>query len=316
MKPLIVIAGPTASGKSGVAVALAKRINGAIVSGDSMQVYRNMDIGTAKIKKEEMKGVDHYLLNIIEPDEPFSIARFQEYAKKAVDEIHARGQVPILAGGTGFYIQSVTRDVDFAENDEDKTYRFSLEAFVEKGGDEAREQLHEQLKEIDPVSGVNIHPNNIKRVIRALEYYHQTGETISAHNDREKQKPAAYDLAFYVLDMERDTLYKRINERVDAMVEEGLVSEVKTLLDKGFDKSLVSMQGLGYKEIIDYLDGSYDIETAVEILKRDTRRFAKRQLTWFKREEEASWIRLESFDFNLEAVAEYIVKDIEERHIL
>ncbi|PKM54628.1 MAG: tRNA (adenosine(37)-N6)-dimethylallyltransferase MiaA [Firmicutes bacterium HGW-Firmicutes-3] len=307
MKPLIVIAGPTASGKSKLAVLLAKEIQGEIISADSMQVYKGMDIGTAKVTLEEMDGIKHHLIDILSPDEACSIAWYQKMVKEAMADIYARGKVPILAGGTGFYIQSIIYDVTFMDHEPDHSYRESLEEMAKKGD---KGLLFSMLEAVDPESSKTIHMNNVKRVIRALEYHHMTNEPISLHNKREKEKQTPYNLGFYVLNMDRDLLYSRINYRVDQMIEEGLILEVKTLLDQGYDKSLVAMQGLGYKEIIGYLEGDYDLDYAVDLLKKGTRHFAKRQLTWFKREENVTWLNLQDYNLDLTQVVKYILKDI------
>ncbi len=292
-KPLIVIAGPTACGKTESSVLLAKKINGEIISADSMQVYKYMDIGTAKIKEEEKKGIKHYLIDEFYPDEDFSIAIFKERATKYIDEIQKKGKIPILVGGTGFYINSVIYNNDFTKTIKDDAYRKELENLaIDKGN----MYLHNMLAKIDYKSSIDIHPNNVKKVIRALEYYKLTGEQISVHNQREKEKDKAYDTTFFVLNMDRDKLYERINLRVDLMIKAGLVEEVKSLLNKGYKKELVSMQGIGYKEIVAYLEGEYSLDYAIEIIKRDTRHFAKRQITWFKHQaENAIWIDVNSF---------------------
>lgn len=286
-KPLIILAGPTAVGKTKLSIALAKAINGEIISADSMQVYKKMDIGTAKIKQEEMQGVVHYLIDILEPSEDFNVVLFASYAKKAIEECLQKGKIPILVGGTGFYIQAVLYDIDFTENDEDKSYRNNLEQIAKEKG---AEYLHELLKEVDEKAAKEIHPNNIKRVIRALEFYEKSGQKISTHNEEQKQKESPYQYAYFVLNDDRKVLYDRINLRVDQMLAEGLVDEVKGLLEAGVSKTAVSMQGLGYKEIASFLTGEYTYEEAIYYLKRDTRHFAKRQLTWFKREPEVVWL--------------------------
>ncbi len=302
-KPLIIIAGPTACGKTASSVLLAKKINGEIISADSMQVYKYMDIGTAKIKEEEKQGIKHYLIDDFYPDEDFSIAIFKEKATQYIEEIYKKGKVPILVGGTGFYINSVIYNNDFTETKKDDTYRKELEQLaINKGND----FLHNMLKQIDEKSAEAIHKNNVKKVIRALEYYKLTGEKISTHNEKEKQREKAYDTTFFVLNMNREKLYDRINLRVDIMIKEGLVEEVKSLLDKGYKKELVSMQGLGYKEIVKYLEGEYSLDYAIEIIKRDTRHFAKRQLTWFKHQaEDAIWLDTSDFD-NEESLSAYM----------
>ena len=304
---LVVISGPTASGKSEIAVELARKIGGEIISADSMQVYRHMDIGSAKITFEEMMGVPHYMIDVAEPTENFDVARFAEEAKAHVRDIQMRGKVPILCGGTGFYIQAVTRDIDFTESGSDEAYRSELAKYAETHGNEA---LHARLREIDPESADAIHANNVKRVIRALEYYRQTGEKISEHNIRESERPSPYDLHFYVIHCDRQALYDRIDRRVDFMMDMGLIDEVMYLKAMGLTRDMVSMQGLGYKEMLDYLDGMYDLEEAVRILKRDSRHYAKRQITWFKREKEAVWIRREDFNNDTFKIVDFLVNDL------
>lgn len=303
-KPLIVLTGPTAVGKTALSIGLAKAIGGEIISADSMQVYKHMDIGSAKIMPDEMQGVPHYLVDVLEPSEEFHIARFQEMAKTAMREIYSRGHIPILVGGTGFYIQSITRDIDFTENDGDMTYRHELEEYAKTHGGE---ELHKRLQQIDPKAAEEIHANNVKRVIRALEYFNQTGQPISKHNEEQKQKESPYDLKYFVLNDIRSRLYNRIEKRIDLMLKQGLVEEVKRLKDMGYTRDMVSMQGLGYKEILAYLDGEYSLEEAVYILKRDTRHFAKRQLTWFKREQDVIWINKNEFDYDEEKILNYMV---------
>lgn len=312
-KPLIVIAGPTAAGKTSLSVELAKKINGEIISADSMQIYKYMDVGTAKVTDEEQQGVKHYLVDELYPDEPFNITIFQEKAKQAIQAIYNKGKVPILVGGTGFYIQSVIYNIDFEDTITDSSYRESLEQIAKE---KSNEYVHEMLKGVDDESYNKIHPNNLKRVIRALEYHKQTGKLISKHNEIEMQKETPYNLLFYVLNMDRAVLYERINNRVDAMVEKGLIDEIKHLKSLGYTKDLVSMQGLGYKEILDYFDGLYDLERAIYILKRDTRHFAKRQLTWFRREKEVIWLNMEDYSYDIGKILKKIIKDIEEKGIL
>lgn len=307
-KPLIVIAGPTASGKTSLSIELAKRINGEIISADSMQVYLHMDIGTAKVTEQEMQGITHHLVNIIEPNEPFNIQIFQKLAKAAIHQIHAKGKIPIIVGGTGFYIQSVIYDIDFEETHSDPTYRRALEKLSEQKGSD---HLHGLLKEVDQVSYDKIHPNNVKRVIRALEFHKYTGKPISEHNEQEMKKTTPYDLLFYVLTMDRNLLYSRIDQRVEQMFEQGLVDELKRLRGMGFTKDLISMQGLGYKEILDYLDGFCSEDEVKYIIKRDTRHFAKRQLTWFRREKDVFWLDIEQYGFNNENILSKVIKDIE-----
>ncbi len=286
-RPLIILTGPTAVGKTELSIELAKAINGEIISADSMQVYKKMDIGTAKIKKEEMQGVPHYLIDILDPREDFNVVLFQTLAKQAMEKIYASGKIPIIVGGTGFYIQSILYDIDFTEEETDQEYRKQLEDYVIEHGAEA---LHAKLQEIDPQSATDIHFNNIKRVIRALEYYKTTGKQISLHNREQREKQSPYQFVYFVLNMTREILYERINKRIDLMLEEGLLHEVTALKEAGYQKGLVSMQGLGYKEILDYLNGEMTLEEAITLLKRDTRHFAKRQLTWFHREKEVTWV--------------------------
>lgn len=309
-QPLIIITGPTAAGKTGLSIAVAKAIGGEIISADSMQVYRGMDIGTAKITHEAMEGVRHHLINVLEPDESCSVATFQKLVKEAIDEIAARGNVPVIVGGTGFYIDSIVYDTDFSTDQGPSPYRQELELLATK--EDGPASLYRKLAEVDPDSLKTIHENNVKRVIRALEYYEQTGEPISAHNARERLKKSPYEYLYYCLTMPREILYDRINMRVDQMVEAGLVEEVRNLLDKGYSRDLVSMQGLGYKEIVAYLEGEMTLIEAVDILKRDTRRFAKRQLTWFRRHDDVRWVDLSSSAGNLNPIVKNILKDVED----
>ena len=305
-KPLIILTGPTSVGKTALSIKLAKAVNGEIVSADSMQVYKSMDIGTAKITKAEMCDVPHYLIDEFEPDEEFSVVKFQEYAKKYINQIYEKGKIPILVGGTGFYIQAVLYDIDFTSNETDITYRKELEQLAEEQGGE---YLHQMLDRIDPGSAASIHPNNIKRVIRALEYSKLTGEKISVHNEEQKEKKSPYQYCYFVLTKNRSELYETINSRVDIMLQMGLLEEVKALAVKGYSRNLVSMQGLGYKELFAYLDGEYTLEDAVSILKRDTRHYAKRQITWFKREKDVIWIDKDEFQ-NEEDILSFMLEKL------
>ncbi len=286
-QPLIILTGPTAAGKTDTSIALAKAVDGEIISADSMQVYRHMDVGSAKIRPEEMDGIPHHLIDVLEPEEDFNVVRFQELAKRAIGEICSKGKIPILVGGTGFYIQAVLYDIDFTENDGDMSYRASLEETARREG---AEYLHGMLEKVDPEAAEQIHAHNVKKVIRALEFHHQTGQKISEHNAREREKTSVYNSAYFVLTQDRSVLYEKIDRRVDQMMEAGLLDEVRALKARGLDKNCVSMQGLGYKEILAYLDGAYSLDEAVRIIKRDTRHFAKRQLTWFRREKDVIWI--------------------------
>ncbi len=306
-KSLVVLTGPTAVGKTKASIELAKSIGGEIISADSMQVYRYMDIGSAKITKEEMEGVPHYLVDVLDPKEEFHVVKFQEMAKKAMEEIYSHSHIPIVVGGTGFYIQALLYDIDFTDNDEDTGIRKELEEFAEKNGLEA---LHERLRKVDPASAETIHANNKKRVIRALEFYMQTGTPISEHNETERAKESPYDFRYFVLTDDRRTLYNRIDRRVDLMVESGLVEEVKKLKEMGCTRNMVSMQGLGYKEILEYLEGDSSLEEAIYKIKRDTRHFAKRQLTWFRRERQVIWLNKETYQ-NDEALIEDMIQKTE-----
>lgn len=307
--PLIIVTGPTAVGKTGLSIELAKALDGEIISADSMQVYRHMDIGSAKVTKEEMSGVPHHLIDVLEPTEDFNVVIFQKMAKAALAQIYEKGRIPIVAGGTGFYIQSLVYDIDFTENDSDVMLRRELETLAAERGPD---YVHSILKDIDPASAEQIHANNVKRVIRAIEFYKKTGMRISDHNETQRRKQSPYDLFYYVLNMERKILYDRIDKRVDKMIEQGLVEEVRNLAALGCTRDMVSMQGLGYKEILDYLEGRCSLEEAVYIIKRDTRHFAKRQITWFKRERDVRWLNTEEFENDRGKILEYILAEIKE----
>ena len=307
-RPLIILTGPTAAGKTALSIGLAEALNGEIISADSMQVYRHMDIGTAKIKPGQMKGIRHYLIDELDPCEEFSAAVFKERCQIYMEEIYSRGKVPILAGGTGFYIQSVLYSVDFSATEADSSYREELAAFAERMGNGA---LHERLAVVDREAAEAIHPNNVKRVIRALEYYKQTGRKISEHNEEQRKKESDYKFRYYVLSLPREILYERINRRVDLMKEEGLTQEVRGLLKMGCTREMVSMQGLGYKEIIDALEGRDTLEHAYERIKQETRHFAKRQFTWFRRERDVTWLHKELFSGE-EELLQYCIKDCRE----
>ena len=290
--PLIILTGPTAVGKTALSIALAKSVNGEIISADSMQVYRHMDIGSAKIKVEEMQEIPHHMINILNPWEDFNVVSFQQKCKEAISGIYNRGRIPIMVGGTGFYIQAVLRDINYTENEGDDGYRKELERMADELG---AGRLHDMLSEIDPDSADAIPEGNVKRVIRALEFYHITGKRISEHNEEERRRENAYNACYFVLNDEREKLYNRIDNRVEKMMEQGLVREVERLKSMGCRKGQTSMQGLGYKEVLDYLDGVYSLEETVEIIKRNTRHFAKRQLTWFRREKDVIWINRNEF---------------------
>ena len=298
-KPLLILTGPTAVGKTALSIQLAKAVGGEIVSADSMQVYRHMDIGSAKVTEEEMEGIPHYLIDVLDPQDDFNVATFQTLARQAMDEIYSHGNIPIITGGTGFYIQALLYDIDFKENNEKNPIRKELEQLAKELGDKAPGALYEKLSHIDPEAARQIHANNIKRVIRAIEYFEQTGEKISEHNEEMHQKESPYNFLYYVLTRDRKTLYERIDKRVDIMIANGLVKEIEKLKAMGCHRGQTSMQGLGYKEILDYLDGSCTLDEAVYILKRDTRHFAKRQLTWFRRERDVRWLDLDTREIRI-----------------
>ncbi len=312
-KTIVILTGPTAVGKTALSIHLAQAIGGEIISADSMQVYKGMDIGSAKIRPEEMQGVPHYLIDELEPDEEFHVVRFQQMAKKYLQQIYDHGHIPIVVGGTGFYIQALLYDIDFTENKSDTSYRQQLEALAEEKG---AEHLHQMLAKVDPKSAEDIHANNVKRVIRALEFYQETGTRISEHNEQERQKESPYNFAYFVLNDERKKLYQRIDQRIDQMLEEGLIQEVTALKEKGYTRDMVAMQGLGYKEILDYLAGDISLEEAIYRIKRDTRHFAKRQITWFKRERDVTWIPKEAFDYQETRILEFMIHILQQKGIL
>ncbi len=308
-KPLIILTGPTAVGKTDLSINLARKLNAEIISADSAQVYKGMDIGSAKITKEEMQGVRHHLIDIIEPDEEFDVTIFQSLAKKALDDIYSRGHIPIIVGGTGFYIQALLYDINFNIEGETSQYREELEKYVEETGD--IDKLYNELKQVDPVSAEKIHKNNIRKVIRALEYFHFHNEPISLHNEQERSRESAYNSLYFVLNMDRSVLYERINKRVDIMKDSGLLEEVKSLTAKGYGSELTSMQAIGYKEIISYLNGEYSLDEAFEQIKLNTRHFAKRQLTWFRREKDVIWVNKDGR--TEEDILEEILEKIKEK---
>ena len=279
MKDLIVLTGPTAVGKTSLSISLAKTVGGEIISADSMQVYKHMNIGTAKITEEEMCGVPHFLI-------------FKNKVMKYIEEIRNRGHVPIIVGGTGFYIQSVIYDINFSEYGDDSNVRKKYEEMAETLG---KRELHKRLSKVDKDYADSVSENNVKKVVRALAFYEMTGEKLSVHNKKERERTSPFDFAYFVLTMDRKKLYERIDKRVDLMFETGLVDEVKSLMSRGYNKSMVSMQGIGYKEVIDYLNGEVSLSECMDIIKRDTRHFAKRQLTWFKREKIVTYIDKEEF---------------------
>lgn len=284
---LVILTGPTAVGKTKLSILLAKKLNADIISADSMQIYKGMDIGSAKITADEMQGVRHYLIDVLDPHDDFNVVKFQKMARKAIDEIYSRSRLPLIVGGTGFYIQALLYDIDFEECAEDSLFRAKLEREAAENGSRA---LWERLKDIDPASADAIHENNSKRIIRALEYNHLTGGLISKHNEEQRQKKSPFSFKYFVLTRDRAELYKRIDQRVDEMMRSGLLDEVIKLKANACTRDMVSMQGLGYKELLDYLDGLSTLDEAVYKIKQATRHFAKRQLTWFRREQDVVWV--------------------------
>ncbi len=312
-KPLVILTGPTAVGKTALSIKLASEIGGEIISADSMQVYRQMDIGSAKIKPEEMGGIPHHMIDILEPEEEFNVCLFEKLALEAMEQIYERGHIPVVVGGTGFYIQALLYQIDFTEEETDTAYRDKLWQLGEEKGNH---YLHELLRKVDPKSAEEIHENNRKRVIRALEFYENCGKPISTHNKEQRQKTSAYNSCYFVLTDDRKKLYERIESRVDQMLSKGLVGEVRTLKERGCNASMVSMQGLGYKEILEYLDGRCSLLEAVEKIKKETRHFAKRQLTWFRREKDVIWIDKQAFAYDEDAVLSCILENLRKKEII
>lgn len=312
MKPLIILTGPTAVGKTALSIGLAKAVDGEIISADSMQVYRKMNIGTAKIEPSEMQGVRHHLIDILDPGEEFNVVLFKRYALETMEDIYSRGKIPVIVGGTGFYIQALLYDIDFEDNDNDMSYREELQRLAAEKGNS---YIHDMLSMVDPESAEKIHENNVKRVIRALEFYRKTGMKISEHNETEAQKESPYNFEYFVLNDDRSKLYDRIDRRIDIMLEQGLEAEVRQLVSEGYSRELVSMQGLGYKEIIDYIQGRCSFDEAVYTLKRDTRHFAKRQITWFKREKQVTWVNKNEYDSE-SSILEYMMNRLREKNII
>lgn len=310
-KPLVVIAGATATGKSALAVNIAKIIGGEIISADSMQVYKYMDVGTAKVSKEEMGGIKHHLLDCLEPNESCDAVTFKNLALEAMGEIYKNNHIPIICGGTGFYIQAVTRDIDFTEED-DSNIREEITRFYRNFGEDA---LFERLKEIDPESTLIIPKQNVKRVIRAIEFYELHHKKISDHNKEQQKRETPYNLAYFVLNRDRSLLYEKIDKRVDIMIESGLVDEVKELITKyPYDSQSGLYNAIGYKEIIDYLNGEYDFDRAVYLIKQNSRHYAKRQVTFFKRERYADFIDIDSI--SQKEAEEYILNVLKDKKII
>ena len=311
-RPLIILTGPTAVGKTALSIGLAKAVDGEIISADSMQVYRKMNIGTAKIQQSEMQGVRHHLIDILDPGEDFNVVLFKKYALEAMKDIYSRGKIPVVVGGTGFYIQALLYDINFEDNDNDMSYREELQTLAAEHGNS---YIHDMLAGVDPESAEKIHENNVKRGIRALEFYKKTGTKISEHNEAESQKESPYNFEYFVLNDDRQKLYDRIDRRIDIMLEDGLLDEVKSLVDEGYSRDLVSMQGLGYKEMIDYIQERYTLDEAVYTLKRDTRHFAKRQVTWFKREKQVTWVNKNEFDSEADILS-FMIERLREKEII
>ena len=312
-RPMIVLTGPTAVGKTKLSIALAEAVDGEILSADSVQVYRHMDIGSAKITREEMRGIPHHMIDILEPWEPFNVVIFQQKCLECLEGIYARGHVPIVAGGTGFYIQALLKGVDFTESQEDTGYRADLERLAREKGPAF---LHRMLAEADPASAEAIHENNVRRTIRALEYHHLTGRPISAHNEKERGKSGAYRSCYFVLNDLRQRLYERIDRRVDEMMERGLADEVRRLREMGCTRDMVSMQALGYKELLAWMDGEATLDEAVERIKRDTRHFAKRQLTWFRREQDVIWVDKERFQYEEGRILGFLLEQLRKEGVI
>lgn len=337
MKNIVVLTGPTAVGKTEISIQLAKKIGAEIISADSMQVYKDMDIGTAKITRDEMQGVKHYLIDFLPPTQSFDVVQFQMLAKEAIEKIYHNGHIPMIVGGTGFYIQSVLYDIDFekASNSTDfnkndiknksnsidfeqkatinEEYRKSLYNIAQVQGNEV---LHQMLAKVDEESAQKIHPNNVKRVIRALEYYKETQNKISAHNETQRQKKSPYNFAYFVLNDDRKKLYEKIDARVENMFQKGLVDEVKKLIDSGVKKDSTAMSGIGYKELFDYYEGKTSLEQTIELIKQNTRHFAKRQITWFKREKDVVWINYPMYDYSQEKIVKAMIEKLRERNII
>lgn len=292
-KDLLVLIGPTAVGKTSLSIDLAKKIDGEIISADSMQIYKYMNIGTAKVKREEMENIPHHLINIVYPDEEFTVADYKRNAEKYINKINELGKIPVVVGGTGLYINSLVYELRFTNVEANEDFRHKYNELADTCGNE---YIHNELYKIDKVSAKRINPNDRKRVIRALEIYHETGKPMSYYNKNFRREIDKYNLVMIGLTMDRAVLYSRINKRVDDMIKEGLVEEVEKLLNMGYNKELVSMQGIGYKEIVSYLEGNICLDKAIEALKRNTRRFAKRQLTWFKRDKRIHWIDVNEFN--------------------
>ena len=303
---LLVLTGPTGIGKTAISIDIAKKLKGEIISADSMQIYRYMDIGTAKITLEEMDNIPHYMLNIVYPDEEFTVADFKNKAEKYIEKINKSGKLPILTGGTGLYLNSIVYELKFTKVEANEELRKEYDYLADMYGNQ---YIHDELYKVDAISANRININDRQRIIRALEIFYETGKPMSYYNKNFRKETEKYNLTMIGLTMDRAKLYSRINKRVDFMIEEGLIDEVRKLMDMGYSTELVSMQGIGYKEIISYLEGEAKLDETIEILKRNTRRYAKRQLTWFRRDNRIKWIDINQYD-SIEEVSETIISYI------
>ncbi|MBP5745675.1 MAG: tRNA (adenosine(37)-N6)-dimethylallyltransferase MiaA [Lachnospiraceae bacterium] len=306
MKKIVIISGPTAVGKTSISIKMAHRLNGEIISADSMQVYKGMDIGSAKIKPDEMEGIRHHLIDILEPDRDFNVQIFQKLAGEAIEDICKRGKLPIIVGGTAFYIQALLYGIDFTEEDHDDSYRNKLNELSE-------DELYERLDQIDHEYAKTTHKNNKKRVIRALEYNHFTGRKFSEYNTEQSQRKAIYDYRYFVMNDKRENIYASIDRRVDIMMDNGLLDEVVRLNELNLPKECNSRQGIGYKELFEYLDGRCSLEEAIENIKKNTRHFAKRQLTWLKHEDDTIFINKDEYNYDEELMLDFMISKFEER---
>lgn len=309
MTDIFILAGPTAVGKTGISIKLAKSLNSEIISADSMQIYKKMDIGSAKVSEEEMEGIPHHMIDIVDPSEEFSVAMFKRYAEREIENINAKNKLPMIVGGTGFYINSLIYNYNFAETNRDEKYREELSNLAQEKGNE---YVHNLLKDIDIESYNKLYPNDLKRVIRALEVYKVTGKSITEFAKEEDVYNIPYRVHYYVLNMNREKLYERINQRVDIMFEKGLLNEVIRLRKEGYNSDMQSMKGIGYKEILAYLDGDITIEKSIEMIKQFSRNYAKRQLTWFRKDPRVNWVDKDKFSSEDEIV-EYIINDFNEK---
>lgn len=305
MIDIFILAGPTAVGKTNISINLAKKLKGEIISADSMQIYKKMDIGSAKISEEEMQGIPHHMINVVDPKEDFSVAMFKEKAERDIENIKSRGNLPMIVGGTGFYINSLIYNYNFANTNRDEEYRKHLETLAEEKGNI---YVHNLLKDIDLDSYNKLYPNDLKRVIRALEVYKVTGKPISQFTKEEDLYNIPYNVHYYVLNMNREELYDRINKRVDIMLEKGLIEEVIRLQKEGYTSDMQSMKGIGYKEILYYLDGQISLEKSIEMIKQFSRNYAKRQLTWFRKDPRVKWVNKDEFS-DEDAIVDFIYND-------